>query len=108
MISGQPQDFNLVEWWNCVPMFSRLVFYISTILVLLNILHIGVDSDLIDFPTNVLNNYEVYRMFTAPFVSSGLIGYVCSMILYLIAASREERRKGTCAYAWRFFLISKA
>jgi hypothetical protein len=95
------------EWWSRVPWFSRFVLYCSTFSLLLLFFSPSLNYLLVNIPPMVIFEFQFFRLFTSPFIVLDLFQYLFAMLSFLMHASREERRLGTCAYAWRFMLISK-
>jgi Eukaryotic integral membrane protein (DUF1751) len=103
---NQDVGSRLTAWWTTVPVFTRLVLYLTLILYTLSLFS-AIAWYLVLIPGNVIYGYYIWTIFTFPYINPSIFGIFFSLISYLPTASITERRLGTIRYM-SFFIQTNA
>ena len=92
--------------FNSMPFFVKIVISSTIILYLINFFVPYVALFLADIPYFTVYRIQLWRLFTTPFITTGLISVIFSIILWYSKASRLEKEIGTIKYMLIFFMNS--
>lgn len=98
-------------WIARIPALSKCVMYLSVLGCILSFVFPTLCMNLINIPLFTLMKLQLYRIFTTPFLSLGILQVfytqvLFSLISYMPTACRTERRLGTMSYLWFFSVNS--
>ena len=97
----------LHTWWKEVPIFTRLILYISLLLSTILLISPLVAFWTVLFPAHFLDHFYLWQVLTFPYQSLKFLQLLFTMIAYLPTACITERRLGTVRYI-SFFIITNA
>lgn len=91
---------------NSMPFFIRIVVFSTLIFFIINLFTPYPAFYLADIPYYTIFNLQIWRLVTTPFITTGLISIVFSLLFWYRHAIRLERDKGTVKYMLNFFMNS--
>jgi hypothetical protein len=89
-----------------MPFFVKIVVFSTLIFFIINLFTPYVAFFLVDIPYYTIFYLNIWRLFTTPFITTGLISIVFSLLFWYRHAVRLEREKGTTKYMLTFFMNS--
>lgn len=94
------------QWWSTIPLFTRLIIYIT---IPLSIFAIFADlaKFLIIVPYNFLQGFSFWQLFTFPLQHISPLANVFTLLAYVPTACVTEKTFGTYRYI-SFFIIANA
>ena len=102
---NQDVGTKLQNWWKEVPLFTRLILYISVLLCGIDLVSPLLASWLLIIPAYFLENFYLWQVLTFPYQLLGLLQLLFTMLVYMPTACRTERRLGTVRYI-SFFVLT--
>ena len=91
---------------NSMPFFVKMVVCSTVILYLINLIIPYVALFLADIPYFTIYYFQVWRLFTTPFITTGLFSVIFSIYFWYEKASKLEKGMGTVKYVLIFFMNS--
>ena len=89
-----------------MPFFVKIIVFSTLIFFIINLFTPYVAFFLVDIPYYTIFYLQIWRLFTTPFITTGLISIVFSLLFWYRHAVRLEREKGTTKYMLTFFMNS--
>ena len=110
-------DFNCEQickdCWNgfksvlsSMPFFIRITVSLSIIFCIINIFTPYVSLYLADIPYFTIFSFQLWRLITTPFITTGAINLVFSLFFWFRHSVKLEKEKGTIKYMLTFFMFS--
>ncbi|CAG9312952.1 unnamed protein product [Blepharisma stoltei] len=93
------------NWWRGMPAYTKLVIYVSIGTYILSWLNSAFIPLFINIPIFTIENLQIWRVFTSPFITLNLLTLIFEMCSYLPIAYRTELRLGTAKYG-AFFIMN--
>lgn len=120
MNSNQPSisnDFNTDQMWkDCrkginsmldnMPLFVKIIVFLTLIFFSIGLFTQFISFYLVNIPYFTIFYFQIWRLFTTPFITTGFLGIIFSLLFWYRDAVKEEREKGTIKYMLRFFMLS--
>ena len=91
---------------NSMPFFVKIVVCSTIILYLINFIIPYVAYFLADIPYFTIYYFQIWRIFTTPFITTSLFSVIFSIYFWYEKASRLEKDIGTIKYIIIFFMNS--
>ena len=91
---------------NSMPFFVKIVVCSTIILYLINFIIPYVAYFLADIPYFTIYYFQIWRIFTTPFITTSLFSVIFSIYFWYEKASRLEKEIGTIKYIIIFFMNS--
>ena len=91
---------------NSMPFFVKIVVCSTIILYLINFIIPYVAYLLADIPYFTIYYFQIWRIFTTPFITTSLFSVIFSIYFWYEKASRLEKDIGTIKYIIIFFMNS--
>ena len=91
---------------NSMPFFVKIVVCSTIILYLINFIIPYVAYFLADIPYFTIYSFQIWRIFTTPFITTSLFSVIFSIYFWYEKASRLEKDIGTIKYIIIFFMNS--
>ncbi|CAG9334819.1 unnamed protein product [Blepharisma stoltei] len=101
---NQDVGARLKYWWQNIPAYTRLILYISIFVYILSWLPIYIDYAFISSPQLTLTSFQLWRLFTFPYVPISILDLIFEMISFLFLSCKIERKYGTSKYFMYFFI----
>ena len=89
-----------------MPFFVKNIVFSTLIFFIINLFTPYVAFFLVDIPYYTIFYLQIWRLITTPFITTGLISIVFSLLFWYRYAVRLEREKGTTKYMLTFFMNS--
>jgi len=89
-----------------MPFFVKIIVFSTLIFFIINLFTPYVAFYLVDIPYYTIFYLQIWRLFTTPFITTGLISIVFSLLFWYRRAVTLEREKGTTKYMLTFFMNS--
>ena len=91
---------------DSMPFFIRIVVFSTLIFFIINLFTPYIAFYLADIPYFTIFRLQLWRLFTTPFITTGLISIVFSLLFWFRHAVKLEQEKGTVKYMLNFFMNS--
>ena len=91
---------------NNIPFFVKVVTCSTIILYLINLIIPYVAFLLAEIPYFTIYYFQIWRIFTTPFITTNLLSVIFSVYFWYEKASRLEKEIGTIKYMLIFFMNS--
>ena len=91
---------------DSMPFFVKIIVFSTLIFFIINLFTPYVAFFLVNIPYYTIFYLQIWRLFTTPFITTGLISIVFSLLFWYRHAVRLEREKGTTKYMLTFFMNS--
>ena len=89
-----------------MPYFVKIVICSTIILYIINFIIPYVALFLADIPYFTVYKFQIWRLFTTPFITTGFFSIIFSIIFWYEKATRLEKEIGTIKYMLIFFMNS--
>ena len=89
-----------------MPLFIRIVVFSTLIFYIINLFTPYPAFYLANIPYFTIFYLQIWRLFTTPFITTGLISIIFSLLFWYRHAIQLEREKGTVKYMLNFFMNS--
>ena len=99
------------ECWSNVPLYSRFVFWTCMFLLLVSLFIGGIAELFVNYPPFTIQGFQIWRLFTAPFVSMRPLSLLFSLCSFISRGMQNERSRGTnrfFIYFWWMSVISQS
>ena len=87
-----------------MPFFIKIIIFSTIILYLLNLFIPYIAYFLSDIPYLTLYRFQIWRLITTSFMTTGILGIIFSLILWYKDAVKLEKELGTVKYMLIFFM----
>ena len=87
-----------------MPFFIRIIVFSTLIFFIINLFTPYPAFYLVDIPYFTIFHLQIWRLFTTPFITTGLISIVFSLLFWYRHAKQIEQEKGTIKYMLNFFM----
>ena len=91
---------------NAMPFFVKIVICSTVILYLINLIIPYVALFLADIPYLTIYFFQIWRLFTTPFMTTSFFSVIFSIFFWYTKASKLEKEIGTIKYMLIFFMNS--
>ena len=91
---------------NSMPFFVKMVVCSTVILYLINLIIPFVARFLADIPYFTIYYFQIWRIFTTPFMTTSIFSVIFSIYFWYEKASKLEKGMGTVKYILIFFINS--
>lgn len=90
-----------------MPFFVKIIVFSTLIFFLINLFITPyIAFYLVNVPYFTIFHLQIWRLFTTPFITTGLISIVFSLLFWYRRAVKIEQEKGTIKYMLNFFMNS--
>ena len=89
-----------------MPLFIKIVVFSTIIFFIINLFTPYVAFYLADIPYFTIFHLHLWRLFTTPFITTGLFSIIFSLIFWYRDAFKQEEENGTIKYMLSFFMKS--
>lgn len=91
---------------DTIPFFVKIIVFSTFIFYFLNLISMYPACFLADIPYFTIINLQIWRLVTTPFITTGFISIVFSLIFWYPNAKKLEQEKGTIKFMLHFFINS--
>jgi hypothetical protein len=100
---------DISDWFARCPLFTKFIIYICLITSIMHVFT-KVGFALTNTPYQVVYHYQIYRLFSSPYIFTSLLGLLFGFLSYLSDAATKEFQWGTVKmfvdFVWKNFLIN--
>ena len=89
---------------DSMPFFIKIVIFTTIILYILNLFIPYIAYFLADIPYFTIYYFQIWRLITTPFITTGIISIIFSLIFWYKDAVKLEKEIGTTKYMLIFFM----
>ena len=89
-----------------MPFFVRIIVFSTIILFIINLFTPYVAFYLVDIPYFTIFHLQIWRIFTTPFITTGLFSVIFCLLFWYRDAVKLEQNKGTIKYMLNFFMYT--
>jgi membrane associated rhomboid family serine protease len=90
--------------FDSMPLFIKIVLLSTIILYILNLFILYVALYLADIPYFTVYYCQIWRLITTPFITTGILSIIFSLLFWYKDAVKLERDIGTVKYILIFFM----
>lgn len=103
-----PNDFKskISKMWHNIPLFIRLITFITIILYILNLFIPYISFYLSNVPYYTIFKINLWRIITTIFITTNLLNIILSLLFWVKFASELESSMGTIKYYLIFLMNS--
>lgn len=92
-------------WWQSVPFFNKFIISLCTLLFIVNLVYGGgLYNALSDKPSKTLENFQLWRTFTAWMIHRDILDLLFCAISFFPESLRLEKVCGTTAFIFDFLM----
>ena len=91
---------------NGMPFFIKIIIFSTLIFYVINLFTPYISFVLVDIPYYTILHFQIWRLFTTPFITTGLLSIIFSLLFWYRDAVKQEQEKGTIKYMLNFFMMS--
>ena len=89
-----------------LPFFIKIVVFSTLIFFLINLFTSYISFYLINIPYFTIFHFQIWRLVTTPFITTGIINIILSLLFWYRDAVKLEEEIGTIKYMFNFFIMS--
>ena len=87
-----------------MPLFIKIIVFLTLIFFLINLFIPYVAFFLANIPYFTIYGFQIWRLFTTAFITTGLLSIIFSLLFWYRDAVQLERENGTIKYMLTFFM----
>ena len=80
---------------NGMPFFIKIIIFSTLIFYVINLFTPYISFVLVDIPYYTILHFQIWRLFTTPFITTGLLSIIFSLLFWYRDAVKQEQEKGT-------------
>ena len=87
-----------------MPFFNKIIVFLTLIFFVLNLFTPYIAFYLVDIPYFTIFHFQIWRLFTTTFITTGLLSIILSLFFWYRNAVKQEQDIGTIKYLIIFFM----
>lgn len=110
-------DFNADQIWkdcrkginsiiDSMPFFVKIILFSTILFFIIGLFTQLISFYLVDIPYFTILHFQIWRLITTPFITTGLLSIIFSLLFWYRDAVKQEQEKGTIKYILHFFMLS--
>ena len=89
-----------------MPFFIKIIVFLTLTFFILNLFTPFFSFYLADIPYFTIFHFQLWRLFTTAFITTGLLSIVFSLLFWYRDAAKKEQEMGTIKYMLYFFMMT--
>lgn len=89
-----------------MPLFIKIIVFLTLIFYTINLFIPLLSFYLVNIPYFTIFHFQLWRLFTTPFITTGFLSIVFSLLFWYRDAVKQEQEKGTIKYMLNFFMMN--
>ena len=89
-----------------MPFFVKIITFSTLIFFIINLFTSYISFYLVNIPYYTFFYFQIWRLFTNPFITTGLLSLIFTLLFWYRDAVKLEQEKGTVKYMLNFFMMS--
>ena len=89
-----------------MPLFIKIIVFLTLIFYTINLFIPLLSFYLANIPYFTIFHFQLWRLFTTPFITTGFLSIVFSLLFWYRDAVKQEQEKGTIKYMLNFFMMN--
>ena len=89
-----------------MPFFVKIIVFSTLIFFIINLFTPYISFYLADIPYFTIFYFQIWRLLTTAFITTGLLSIVFSLLFWYRDAVKQEQEKGTVKYMLNFFMMT--
>ena len=89
-----------------MPFFVKIITFSTLIFFIINLFTPYISFYLADIPYFTIFYFQIWRLLTTAFITTGLLSIVFSLLFWYRDAVKQEQEKGTVKYMLNFFMMT--